>query len=156
VPPLDGNANSELKGSVRERLEKHRSAPGCASCQALIDPLGFGLENFDAIGAQREQDNGVPLDTTGVLTTGQTFHNAIELSGVILNDKRDAFLRCIISKLFTYALGRGPEAYDRPTQDAILTRLKQENYGFQTLIASLIESVPFQKRRGEAPPIKAK
>ncbi len=156
VPPLDASAQGQLHGTVRERLEKHRSNPACASCHALIDPLGFGLENFDPIGALRKEENGSPLDTTGVLTTGQTFRNAPELAEVILKDKREAFVRCLTKKLFTYALGRSPQAYDRPTLDSISAKLAKDDYRFQTLITSLIDSLPFQKRRGEALPVRGK
>ena len=152
VPPLDGGEKSALHGTVRQRLEQHRSAPGCASCHALIDPLGFGLENFNAVGGFRRDDNGQPLDTTGVLTTGQHFNNARELSEVILRDKRDAFLRCLIKKTLTYALGRGMEAYDRPAIDAIDAAMTADSFRFQSLVIGTIESLPFQKRRGEGPP----
>ena len=154
VPPLDANANGPLKGTVRERLEKHRSAPGCASCHALIDPLGFGLENFDAIGVKRTQENGAAIDTTGQLTTGQKFNNASELAELVLKEKRDGFLRCLTQKMFIYALGRAPEPFDRPALDAILARLNKDGFRFQALISGLIESVPFQKRRGEEMPVK--
>ncbi len=156
VPPLDANEQGALQGTVRQRLEKHRTNPGCASCHALLDPMGFGLENFDAIGVQRTQENGVPVDTMGVLTTGQQFHNAIELSDIIMKDKRDAFLRCVTKKMFTYALGRAPEAYDRPAIDTIIARLGKDNNRFQTLVTALIESLPFQKRRGDSAAVKAK
>ena len=149
VPALDGPDKGALHGTVRQRLEQHRSNPGCASCHALLDPMGFGLEHFNAVGALRQDDNGQALDTTGILTTGQQFSNARELSDVILRDKRDAFVRNLIRKTLTYALGRGTEAYDRPAIDKILTAMNAEDYHFQTLIIHVIESLPFQKRRGD-------
>jgi hypothetical protein len=150
VPALDGAEKGRLTGTVRQRLEQHRSNPGCASCHALLDPMGFGLESFDPIGAFRGSDNGLPLDTTGVLTTGQKFNNAMELSDIIMKDKREMFLRCIIKKMMTYALGRGPEPYDKPAIDGMVAALNKDDAKFQTLIISLAESLPFQKRRGDA------
>ncbi len=150
VPALDGPDKAAIHGTVRQRLEQHRSNPGCASCHALLDPMGFGLEHFNAIGALRQDDNGQALDTTGVLTTGQKFSNARELSDVILRDKRDAFVRNLIRKTLTYSLGRGTEAYDRPAIDKILAAMNAEDYHFQTLVIQVIESLPFQKRRGDA------
>lgn len=156
VPPLDGNEQGQLKGSVRQRLEQHRNHPGCTSCHSLMDPMGFGLENFDAIGAFRTNDNGEPVDASGVLTTGQKFSNAIELSAVIMKDKRDSFARCLVKKMLTYALGRGMEAYDRPAIDGILARMKKDDDRFQTMVTAIIESLPFQKRRGDSFSGKAK
>jgi hypothetical protein len=151
VPALDDGGHGELTGSVRQRLEAHRSKPGCASCHALMDPIGFGLENFNAIGQWRDKEGNFPVDSAGVLTTGQKFSNARELSQILLTDRRDAFLRALISRMLTYALGRGTEPYDRPAIDAILARMTQENYSFQSLIHGISESLPFQKRRGESP-----
>jgi hypothetical protein len=151
VPALDDGGHGELTGSVRQRLEAHRSKPGCASCHALMDPIGFGLENFNAIGQWRDKDGNFRVDSAGVLTTGQKFSNARELSQILLTDRRDAFLRTLISRMLTYALGRGTGPSDRPAIDTILARLTQENYSFQSLILGISESLPFQKRRGESP-----
>ncbi len=151
VPTLDEGEHEESSGSVRQRLEAHRTKPGCASCHALIDPIGFGLENFDPIGRWRDKDGKFPVDTAGVLTTGQKFSNAQELSTILLNDRRDAFLHAIVNKMLTYALGRGTEPYDRPAVEAILARMAKENYSFQSLVLGITESLPFQKRRGDAP-----
>lgn len=151
VPALESGAQAELTGSVRQRLEAHRSKPGCASCHALMDPIGFGLENFNAIGQWRDKDGSFPVDSAGVLTTGQKFNNANELSQILLTDRRDTFLHALVNKMLTYALGRGTEAYDRPAVEAILSRMAKENYSFQSLILGISESLPFQKRRGDVP-----
>jgi len=151
VPALDDGAHGELTGSVRQRLEAHRSKPGCASCHALMDPIGFGLENFNAIGQWRDKDGNVPVDSAGILTTGQKFNNANELSQILLADRRDAFLHALVNKMLTYALGRGTEAYDHPAVDAILARMAKEDYRFQSMVQGIAESLPFQKRRGDAP-----
>ncbi len=152
VPTLEENEGKEhdqAKRSVRQLLEEHRSKPGCASCHALIDPLGFGLENFDPVGSFRRADNGQPIDSTGILTTGQKFTNAVELSQLIGGEKREQFVRCLTQKLLVYALGRGLEAYDRPTVEGILSNLKNKEYKMQHLVMTVVESLPFQKRRGD-------
>jgi Protein of unknown function (DUF1592)/Protein of unknown function (DUF1588)/Protein of unknown function (DUF1587)/Protein of unknown function (DUF1585)/Protein of unknown function (DUF1595)/Ca-dependent carbohydrate-binding module xylan-binding len=151
VPALEEGGHGELTGSVRQRLEAHRSKPGCASCHALMDPIGFGLENFNAIGQWRDKDGSFPVDSAGVLTTGQKFSNAGELSKILLTDRRDAFLHALVNKMLTYALGRGTEAYDRPAVEAILARMAKENNSFQSLVLGISESLPFQKRRGDVP-----
>jgi len=151
VPALEEGTRGEASGSVRQRLEIHRSKPGCASCHALMDPIGFGLENFSAIGQWRDKDGAFPVDAAGVLTTGQKFNNATELSTVLLTDRRDAFLHTIVKKMMTYALGRGTEPYDRPAIEAVLAHMAKENHSFQSLILGISESLPFQKRRGDVP-----
>ena len=151
VPALEEDEHAENSGSVRQRLEVHRSKPGCASCHALMDPIGFGLENFNAIGQWRDKDGNFPVDSAGVLTTGQQFTNANELSQILLTDRRDTYLHALVNKMLTYALGRGTEPYDRPAVEAILARMARENYSFQSLVRGITESLPFQKRRGDAP-----
>ncbi len=151
VPALASGAQAELTGSVRQRLEAHRSKPGCASCHALMDPIGFGLENFNAIGQWRDQDGPFPVDSAGVLTTGQSFASAAQLSHILLADRRPAFLRALTDKMLTYALGRGTEPYDRPAIQAILANLEQGGYTFESLVLGISESLPFQKRRGDRP-----
>lgn len=112
VPALEEDAHAALTGTVRQRLEAHRNNPGCASCHALIDPIGFGLENFDPIGRWRDKDGNFPVDTTGTLTTGQTFKNAQELAKILQTERQETFLRAFTTKMLVYALGRGPIASD--------------------------------------------
>jgi hypothetical protein len=152
VPTLDDDEGhkSGAGQTIRQKLEAHRSKPGCASCHALIDPLGFGLENFDPVGAHRRNDNGQAIDSTGVLTTGQKFTNAVELSNLLAGEKKDNFLRCLVQKMMTYALGRGMEAYDRPAIDGVLQKLKKSDNKMESLIVGVVESLPFQKRRGDS------
>jgi hypothetical protein len=149
VPPLEEGSKVEASASVRQRLEAHRSKPGCANCHNLVDPPGFALEHFDAVGKWRDRDGPAPVDASGVLTTGQKFSNAAELTNIFLTDRRDAFLRNLVKKMLTYALGRGVEPFDRPAVDAILVRMAKEDYSFQSLVLGIAESVPFQKRRGD-------
>ncbi len=147
VPQLDEKKLSTA-ASFRQQLEQHRQSPQCAGCHARMDPIGFGLENYDAIGRWRTSENGLPLDTSGVLPNGKSFQNATELKAIL---KADAprFARALSEKLLTYALGRGLEPYDRPAVLRIAQRVEQNGYRFSELIAAVIESVPFQMRRAQ-------
>jgi hypothetical protein len=147
VPTLE--AAAELHGTLRQRMEQHRANPACANCHAMLDPIGFGLENFDATGAWRDQDGDQPVESAGRLTSGQEFANANELTTILLRDKSDQFVRTLASKLLTFALGRGVEYYDKPALNQILAQVKKDNYAFHSLITAVAESVPFQKRRGD-------
>jgi hypothetical protein len=132
--------------SMREQLEAHRKDPTCASCHRRMDPLGFGLENFDAVGAWRTMDGKFPIDARGVLPGGDTFNGPDELRG-ILADQRDVFARCLTTKLLTYALGRGLERYDSRAVKAIAGRLPASNYRFSALVLEIVNSLPFQSRK---------
>src|SRR5262245_50572535 len=116
VPELE---KTVLKGTLRQKMEQHRKDPNCANCHAKLDPLGFGLENFDGIGGWRDQDEGHKIDASGVLPDGGTFDGPAELRKVLLT-KSDQFRRCLAEKLLTYALGRGLEYYDKCVLDEIV------------------------------------
>jgi len=111
-----------------------------------MDPLGFGLENFDAVGAWRTMDGKFPIDARGVLPGGDTFNGPDELRG-ILADQRDVFARCLTTKLLTYALGRGLERYDSRAVKAMAGRLPASNYRFSALVLEIVNSLPFQSRK---------
>lgn len=145
IPSLD--QRRRFRGTLRQRLEQHRENPACANCHAMLDPIGFGLENFDGIGSWRDQDGNAPVDSAGRLTTGQEFQNAAELTEILLRDKSDQFTRNLAAKLLTFALGRGVEYYDKPALAEIMAKTKKDNHAFQSLIIAIAESVPFQKRR---------
>jgi hypothetical protein len=145
VPNLD-EAAVGTAASLREQLESHRKDPTCASCHRKMDPLGFGLENFDAVGAWRTADGNFPIDATGYLPDGDEFDGPDELRGV-LSKQPDAFARCLTSKLLTYALGRGLERYDARTVKQIASRLPARNYRFSALVLEIVNSLPFQSRR---------
>jgi hypothetical protein len=147
VPTIESSRH--LTGTLRQKMEQHRENPACANCHSLLDPIGFGLENFNAIGAWRDTDDGQPDDSAGRLTTGQEFHNANELTSILLNEKSDRFVRCLVGKLLTYALGRGVEPYDKPAISGIVARARQDGFAFQSVIEAVCSSVPFQKRRGD-------
>ena len=148
VPDLNDAKRTELKGTLRQRMEQHRVDPTCAGCHARMDPIGFGLENFDGIGAWRERDGDAPVDSSGELVSGEKFKNSAELRQILLTKKRADFLRCLTEKMLTYALGRGIEYYDRPTVEKIAAALEKDPK-FSTLIIEVVKSVPFQMRRGE-------
>jgi hypothetical protein len=131
---------------MREQLEQHRKNPTCASCHRRMDPLGFGLENFDAVGAWRSMDGKFPIDASGALPDGRTFTGPEELRA-ILTAERDAFVRCLTSKLLTYGLGRGLESYDARTIKRIVSRMPSHGYRFSGLVLEIVNSLPFQSRR---------
>jgi hypothetical protein len=145
VPNLD-EAGIGTSASVRTQLEEHRKNPVCASCHRRMDPLGFGLENFDAVGAWRTMDGKLPIDSAGVLPDGRTFNGPDELRTILAGD-RQAFARALTSKLLTYALGRGLERYDAKTVKAIAARLPASDYRFSALVLEIVNSLPFQSRR---------
>jgi len=125
----------------------------CASCHAKMDPLGFAFEHFDAVGRFREKDGQEALDTRGELVSGERFADHAELSRVLSEARQADFLRCLGEKVLTYALGRGIEYYDRPALAAIDARVRQKGFRFSALIEAVVESVPFQYRRGDGDPL---
>jgi hypothetical protein len=145
VPNLD-EASIGTAASMREELEMHRKDPTCASCHRRMDPLGFGLENFDAVGAWRSMDGKFPIDASGSLPDGDDFTGPVELAA-ILKAEEDAFARSLTSKLMTYALGRGLERYDTKTVKLIASRLPARGYKFSALVLEIVNSLPFQSRR---------
>lgn len=151
-PPGVPNLNEAAIGttaSLRQQLEQHRANPACATCHSRMDPLGFGLENFDAIGRWRTHDGKFPVDAAGTLPGGRSFRSPMELKAILKTD-RDAFARCVTEKMLTYALGRGLEPYDKPAVNLICSRLAANDYRFLQLVLGIVESMPFQMRHGEA------
>jgi mono/diheme cytochrome c family protein len=148
VPNLD-ETTIGTSASMRTQLEEHRKNPTCASCHRRMDPLGFGLENFDAVGAWRTMDGKLPIDATGTLPDGRSFKGPEELRKILAAD-RDAFARALTSKLLTYALGRGLERYDTKTVKQIAAALPPKDYRFSALVLEIVKSLPFQSRRPAA------
>jgi hypothetical protein len=140
----------KLTGTLRQRLEQHRENPTCASCHARMDPIGFGFENFDGVGAYREKDEDFPIDPSGQLVSGESFNGAPALAAMLAKSKREEFVRCLSEKMLTYAIGRGPEFYDKCALDEISKGVSRKGYRFSSLILEIVRSVPFQQRRGEA------
>lgn len=145
VPNLD-EAKIGQSASMRVQLEEHRKNPTCASCHSRMDPLGFGLENFDAVGAWRTEDGKFAIDASGTLPDGRSFKGPQELRAILKAD-RDAFAAGLTEKLLTYALGRGLERYDRAAVKQITERLAAEDYRFSALVLEIVKSLPFQMRR---------
>jgi hypothetical protein len=144
VPTLDESKSGQT-ASLRMQMEEHRKDPTCASCHSRMDPLGFGLENFNAIGAWRTEDGKFPVDASGTLPGGRTFRTAAELKTLLKQDP-DVFARALTEKLLMYAIGRGLERYDRPTVAEIVAKLPGRDYQFSTLILGIVNSLPFQMR----------
>jgi hypothetical protein len=147
VPSLDDDAVGST-ASLRQSMEKHRADPSCASCHNKMDPLGFGLENYDAIGRWRTKDGKFDVDSSGTMPNGKTFTNPAEMRSLFVT-QLPAFSRCITEKMLTYSLGRGLAGPDRRVVEAIDRKLAASNYGFQSLIYEIVRSLPFQSRRGE-------
>jgi hypothetical protein len=147
VPQLnDSNVGTEV--SLRERLEQHRRDPSCSPCHVLMDPLGFGLENYDAVGAFRTHDGKFPIESSGTLPGGQSFTGSKGLKE-ILRTKSDAFVNNVTVKLLTYSLGRGLERFDRPTVESIVRQVKASDYKFSALVMEVVKSRPFQMQSVE-------
>jgi hypothetical protein len=132
---------------LRQRLEAHRARPECAACHARLDPLGFGLENFDAVGAWRTSDQGFAIDPRGTLPDGRTFQTPTELGAVLSRDPR--FPRCVARQVLTYALGRGLESSDDDTLDDLAARWTAQGLRLRDLVLAVVRSEAFRRRRGE-------
>ena len=146
VPALDESSGDEKKLTMREQVERHRADPGCASCHARIDPLGFALENFDVIGRWRTQDEGASIDPSGSLPNGATFSGPRGLRNLLLN-RPERFVGATVERLMTYALGRELGARDQPTVRQIVRSTEAGRYRFSDLIIAIVRSVPFQMRQ---------
>ena len=145
VPALDDTKVGE-SASLRQQMEAHRANPVCASCHSKMDPLGFGLENLNGIGAWRDKDGKFPVDASGVLPGGQKFQGPKELKALLLQ-RRNAFVAGLSEKMLTYALGRGLERYDRPALQAIEAGTEAHDYKFSRLVTEVVNSLPFQMKR---------
>ena len=153
MPPPPGNVNvnftenekTDKPATIREMLESHQANAVCASCHARMDPLGFGLENFDAIGQWRTTDAGIPIDPTGVLLDGSKFRGPSELRAALV-EKQDNFLTAVTQKLLTYGLGRHVEFWDAPAIRQILRESGANEHRWSSLILAIVKSTPFQMR----------
>ena len=149
VPELKEGKEAALTGTMRQRMEQHRNNPMCAACHARMDPIGFGLENFNGIGEWREKEGDFAIDPAGKLVDGETFNGSDELKTILMKRQRDEFVHCLAEKMLTYGLGRGLEYYDKCAVDQITKRLAKNHYKFSTLILEIVKSAPFELRRGE-------
>lgn len=146
VPTLE--SQKKLTGSLRQRMKEHRENAACASCHARMDPIGFALENFDAIGKWRSKDEGFAIDASGELPSGTKFEGAAGLKKLLLEERRDEFVHNLISKTMTYALGRGVEYYDECAIQQIQAAMAQQEFHYSSMIHAIVHSEPFQKRGG--------
>jgi len=156
VPDLDeavpeSSDDPKPRLTLRQRLEIHREDPGCASCHAVMDPLGFGLENYDVLGRWREQTDGVPIDSAASLPDGTTFDGPVELKRLLL-DRKDTFIRHLTSKTLGYALSRQLTNEDQCVVESISGTLAEDDYRAQTLLIEIVNSVPFRFKHGQSIP----
>jgi Protein of unknown function (DUF1592)/Protein of unknown function (DUF1588)/Protein of unknown function (DUF1587)/Protein of unknown function (DUF1585)/Protein of unknown function (DUF1595)/Planctomycete cytochrome C len=147
VPALEEQTGSEQKKprSMREQMEAHRANPVCASCHRLMDPIGFALEHFDAVGASRTRDGGVAIDASGLLLDGSKLDGVVTLRQALLR-RSDVLVTNMTEKLLTYALGRGVAYYDMPAVRAIVREAAGHNYRFSSIMLGIVTSLPFQMR----------
>ena len=148
VPELPSKSEDVSTASLRKRMEVHRQNPACANCHAKMDPIGFALENYDAVGAYRTKDGAFDIDASGEFADGSKFSGPGDLKSIILA-KREDFVRCLAEKMLTYALGRGVEYYDRPTIEKIVRSMPGQEYKIQGMIQEIVLSEPFLKRGKE-------
>jgi len=147
VPELKPHSSDGKLLTMRQQLEQHRASPKCSGCHARMDPIGFALENYDAIGRWRDKDGDSLIDASGKLPDGAEFVGPAGLTKLLLTDYRDDFVRTVTQKLLTYALGRGLEHYDQPAVRSIARQAARENYSMSALVTALVESTPFRMRR---------
>jgi Protein of unknown function (DUF1588)/Protein of unknown function (DUF1592)/Protein of unknown function (DUF1585) len=147
VPDLD-EVKTEAGATLRERMAAHRTNATCASCHSNMDPIGLGLENFDAVGNWREKDGKSPIDASGTMPDGRTFNGPVELAKMLRADG-DTFARAVTEKMMIYALGRGLESYDRPALKKIASGVAAGQYRFSSLVLEVVKSLPFQMQKGE-------
>jgi mono/diheme cytochrome c family protein len=145
VPKLKDNEEGAPPLSLRERMEKHRADPVCAGCHKVMDPIGFALENFDAVGHYRTMDDGNAIDASGTLYNGAKIAGAQDLAKM-LSANQDVFIGVLTEKLLTYALGRGLEYYDMPTVRQIVHEADARNDRFSSIVLGIVESTPFEMR----------
>ena len=153
VPPLPEGKKGEVL-PMRQMLVAHREATACAACHNLMDPIGLGLENFDWMGRWRDTlEDGTPVDASGSLPTGETFDGPAELRQVLLDRKND-FLRQLVTKALGYAIGRGRQDGDQCTIEAIVSKLQESDYSARTLIREVVLSTPFRNLQIDAGPLE--
>jgi hypothetical protein len=142
VPPFPAGDSSKVT-TIRERMEMHRKNPGCASCHKMMDPLGFAIENFDAIGQYRTTDSGIKMDLTGQLVDGTKFAGTAELRSQLLRYSPQ-FVNTMTQRLLSYGLGRGLEYYDMPAVRHIDKEAAAHNNRFSSLVLGVVESQSFR------------
>jgi hypothetical protein len=150
VPPLKENDRAKPT-SLRARMEQHRNNPVCASCHARMDPLGFAMEHFDAVGQWRENDLGATINST-ITISGKTVDSPTAFREALLAEGDGAFVHTLTEKMLTYALGRGMTFSDAPVVRALVRDGAATDYRWSSLILGIVNSSPFQMRRTSRPP----
>ena len=150
VPTLAENEVGKAARTLRERLAAHRNNPVCSTCHDIMDPIGLGLENFDAVGQWRTREPGGPIDAHGQLADGRQIDGAAALREAVTSDP-EQFARVFTAKLMTYALGRGVETYDMPTVRKIVRDAAPEHYKFAAIVNGIVNSPAFRVRRAQSP-----
>jgi len=145
VPALKEHADPGTHTSLRERLEEHRKNPACAGCHKLMDPIGFSLENFDAIGQWRTDDEGAKIDPAGVMFNGAKIDGPVSLRQILMA-KPEIFASVFTEKLMIYALGRGVQYYDMPAVRAIVRDAAHNDYRLSSIVLGIVKSTPFQMK----------
>ncbi len=148
VPPFPENEEGAKPKAIREILEEHRRNPACATCHAVMDPLGFSLENFDATGEWRKKDHSGPIDPSGVLADGTKVDGPVSLRQALLKHP-ERFVDTMTEKLMTYALGRGLEYYDMPVVRGVVRDAAKQDYKFSALVFNIVKSAPFQMKKAQ-------
>jgi hypothetical protein len=147
IPPLQ-ESPADRPTSLRERLEQHRKDPVCAGCHKVMDPIGFSLENFDAVGQWRTKDDGMKIDSTGTLFNGAAIDGISGLRTELVKSS-DVFVGVMSEKMLTYALGRGLEHFDMPAVRKIVRDSKNNNYKFSSIVLGVVKSAPFQMKEAK-------
>jgi hypothetical protein len=150
IPSLKPRDDQGKILSVREQLEVHRANAVCASCHARMDPLGFALENFDAVGKWRTKDAGTTIDASGALPDGTKFEGPAALREILLR-RPEEFITTVTERLLTYGLGRGVEYYDQPAIRKIVREAAPSEHRWSALVVGIVNSTPFQMRRSREP-----
>jgi mono/diheme cytochrome c family protein len=145
VPELKAHADAGKITSLRERMEEHRKNPACAGCHRVMDPIGFSLENFDAVGQWRTSDEGAKIDPAGVMFNGSKIDGPVSVREILMA-KPDIFTGVFTEKLMIYALGRGVQYYDMPTVRAIVRDAAHNDYRFSSIVLGIVKSTPFQMK----------
>jgi hypothetical protein len=146
APALPENAGASQGVTLREEFEQHRSNPSCANCHKKIDPLGFGLENFDAIGKYRQRENGELIDASGEMPDGSKFKGVYELKQYILSKKKKEFITNISKRLLAFSLGRKLQYFDEPAIQKIVAAVEKDDYNSTTLLREVIMSFPVRNQ----------
>ena len=144
VPELEDAEVAGETATLREQLEIHRQSPTCASCHRVMDQLGFGLDDFDAIGKYRSKDAGKPIDASGSLPDGRAFNGGVELSEMLAETETDNLARTLVERMLTFAIGRELTPDDRCAVDEIVAKSKKNDYRLAEVVAEVVKSRPFQ------------